>query len=512
MLIERYEPYPTRRSGAPNLIYFSFLIVFLVATRIPLGPRYLYYFDSANFALSLENFNPALHQPQPPGYPLFVLLIRFIHLWVARPEQVLMVAGLLAATAAIVAGYFLARQMFGNTAALLSAALLVSTPAFWYAGITNQIRLCLAMASMGVGLVAWNALKRPHDPRWLYASFAALGIASGFRPETSAILLPLLLWVWWRTGHRFSRLAIGGGILIGCAAPWIAIVTWAVGGPHSFLGMLQAYSQDQFGRTSFFFGATPGHAYNMFLSALVWTFLGAVVWLWAIPYAGKRVLGDNPAETGPFLAIGFLPPFALSAFIHIGDPDQALAAIAFLSIFGAGAVAAAMQKARWRSPYLVAGILIAAHAFLFFRPLPGPAKIVTFRNAERVDNLMSSAIDTVRAIHSPHPLTIVHYGSAVASREISYYFPDAYVVVLPGPGASPGAVAQVFHEHKPYSVLQGPNFDLESKSTRVICLMPPNSPSEALPGWARSGAVFYRRIGDTRRFSVGPYRFFLGGL
>jgi hypothetical protein len=64
---------------APVTLFSALLIVFIVVTRWPLAPRYLYYFDSANFALSLEKFDPAIHQPQPPGYALFVGLIRLIH-------------------------------------------------------------------------------------------------------------------------------------------------------------------------------------------------------------------------------------------------------------------------------------------------------------------------------------------------------------------------------------------------------------------------------------------------
>ena len=104
------------------------LLGFVVATRWPLAPRYLYYFDSANFALSLERFNPALHQPQPPGYPLFVALIRFIHLWVTDAQHVLLIAGLLAAGAAILLIRVVASDLFGPTAGILAMTLLASNP------------------------------------------------------------------------------------------------------------------------------------------------------------------------------------------------------------------------------------------------------------------------------------------------------------------------------------------------------------------------------------------------
>src|SRR5690348_6908328 len=115
-------------------LFSALLIVFIIVTRWPLAPRYLYYFDSANFALSLDKFDPAIHQPQPPGYALFVGLIRLIHFWVERPEQVLLIAGILAACAATLLIRFFAADMFGRNAGILAAALLASSPVFWFAG------------------------------------------------------------------------------------------------------------------------------------------------------------------------------------------------------------------------------------------------------------------------------------------------------------------------------------------------------------------------------------------
>src|SRR5512142_1501004 len=102
-----------RQKSVSLAVWFGVVFLYLVATRWPLAPAHLYYFDSANFALALEHFDPSLHQPQPPGYPLFVALTRLIHVFVIRPEHVFVIAGLIAAFAAVALAWALAREMFG---------------------------------------------------------------------------------------------------------------------------------------------------------------------------------------------------------------------------------------------------------------------------------------------------------------------------------------------------------------------------------------------------------------
>ena len=50
------------------------LIAGTALTRTVFRSRFLYDLDSVNFALALQRFDPAVHQPHPPGYFLYVCL------------------------------------------------------------------------------------------------------------------------------------------------------------------------------------------------------------------------------------------------------------------------------------------------------------------------------------------------------------------------------------------------------------------------------------------------------
>src|SRR6202008_1904391 len=52
-------------------------VAYLAAHLISLAPS-LEDIDSINFALGLRDYNPAEHQPHPPGYPVYIGLGRFV--------------------------------------------------------------------------------------------------------------------------------------------------------------------------------------------------------------------------------------------------------------------------------------------------------------------------------------------------------------------------------------------------------------------------------------------------
>ena len=61
-----------------TLWILGFLAVFI--TRLPASYAKLYSFDSVNLAYALREFDPTRNQPQPPGYPVFVMLARSLQI------------------------------------------------------------------------------------------------------------------------------------------------------------------------------------------------------------------------------------------------------------------------------------------------------------------------------------------------------------------------------------------------------------------------------------------------
>ena len=509
---------PDRNRWLRGVAAAGAVFLLLAATRWPLAPKRLYFFDSANFALALEHFDPSLHQPQPPGYPLFVGLIRLIHVFVADPQRVLLIAGLLGAWTAVLMMMALGREMFGWKAGVLAAALLFAAPPFWLAGITNQIRIFLAVGSLGTALFAWRARQAGTSAGWLYAAFAWLGIAAGFRPVESVLLLPLLCWVWVRRGYSGRQLA--WAILILCAAvtPWAIVTVAAMGGAHKAIEVLWGYANEQFHGSSRLFGAAGPAALHMLAQAAVWNLLGAVAWIWALPSRSVRQAYAAWDVQVRFLCIWFVPPFLFSAFVHIGDPDQALTTVPALCLFGAAVLSCFAERGEIRRVAALAGAVVVVGAILFFLPPRWKlARASSYRAVASIGRITDGAISAIDEVRGDDRSVIIDYGFPVSYRQIAYYFPNDYVVFLPGLPSSPASAGEawVFLHHKFSAYSTGGDVVLPP-ARRILFLLPlglePGALAPELPRTDRKGRVFYTSSTSLpqKQFQFGAYRLTLG--
>src|ERR1700740_2298672 len=104
--------------------FWIIVVALLLLTRIPAMARYLS-IDNVNLALSLEKFDPRIHQPQPPGYPFFVFFARMVNTVFHDAERTFSVVSLLVGAASLCGAYALARRMFSPWAGAAAAFLLL---------------------------------------------------------------------------------------------------------------------------------------------------------------------------------------------------------------------------------------------------------------------------------------------------------------------------------------------------------------------------------------------------
>jgi hypothetical protein len=313
------------------LVLFGLLVL---VTRYPHAPGQLFGFDDVNLAYSMGHFDVRISQPQPPGYPLFVLEMRVLY-WLRfrRAESILLALALAGSIVALVLLAHFGRRIFGGLCGFLAACLLVFHPVFWHAGITSALRVQLAILSLTVGGACWRAWSG--DGRWVVWSAITLGLCAGVRPEIGPVLFPL--WagsalrapVSWKE-RTWALGAMGAAVLL-----WLLPAMFASGGPFMYIRACLPYIADQASQTSGMFGAAPDKWHTTFWRLIVWTCCGILTWTLPGVLAWKRKRGwGMDRDKLAFLALWLLPPLGFAILVHIQDPGQTLAMAPPIALFG----------------------------------------------------------------------------------------------------------------------------------------------------------------------------------
>ena len=322
-----------KRFSGSLLWWAAALAALTLITRIPLRSTQLFAWDSANFALALQHYNVAWHQPQPPGYILYVAAARLVHFVVADANAAYVWLSVVASVGAVWCTVLVGGRLFGAPTGVLGGLILATSSLFWGQGVVAYPYAFLALFSPLIVLLALRNRSGGRDTTLVSA--ALLAIAGGFRPELVPFLLPLWLWgAWWRPRWRWLA---GLGLLAVLVAAWYVPMIWLSGG-------WQTYQSSSSGYFLFFLRATSGfgklllavlentrtlvgYAYNGMGLALL-----PLLYIAGRFFAPPRLVSDTRAQV---LALWLAPPLAFYLLIHIGNPGYLLSFLPALCLLTA---------------------------------------------------------------------------------------------------------------------------------------------------------------------------------
>ncbi len=322
-----------KRFSGSLLWWAAALAALTLITRIPFRSTHLFAWDSANFALALQHYNVAWHQPQPPGYILYVAVARLVHLLVADANAAYVWLSVVVSVGAVWCVVLVGGRLFGKLTGVLGGLVLLTSSLFWGQGVVAYPYAFLALFSSLIVLLALRNRSGGRDTTLVSA--ALLAIAGGFRPELVPFLLPLWLWGAWRR-PRWRWLA-GLGLLAALVAAWYMPMIWLSGG-------WQTYQSASSGYFLFFLSATSGFG-KLLLAVLEntrtlvgYTYNGVGLALLPLLYiAGRffappRLVSDTRAQV---LALWITPPLAFYLLVHIGNPGYLLSFLPALCLLTA---------------------------------------------------------------------------------------------------------------------------------------------------------------------------------
>ena len=315
-------------------------LVFLAA-HVPFLPPTLEDIDSINFALGVQDFTVARHQPHPPGYPVYIALGKIStsilrQAGVPSPEPRGLAIWSAISGAALVwflYGFFFAIGLAGRGMQTLGGGLqpapvarwatvvAVTSPLFWFTALRPLSDMTGLAAALGAQALIASAIAGTGKLRALTWGGLVTGLAIGIRAQTFLLTVPLLglALLLPRAGLRArDRIAAIVAVSIGVLAWGIPLIV-ASGGLSGYAAALGSQAGEDFsGVVMLWTTRQPRVA----LDALVYSFL----WPWGHPVAGGlvvaiafvgavRLVWKMPRALG-LLCVAFVPYAVFHLLFH----------------------------------------------------------------------------------------------------------------------------------------------------------------------------------------------------
>ena len=318
---------------------FVVLLALLVIVRWPAHARYLYEWDSVQYARAAIEFDVYRHQPHPPGYPLWVLALwGFVRLGLdANTAQIAL--ALLFAAGALAFFYRLTLRLSREGTPAVAVACLAFAPGVaLYCSVAANYTADL-FTSAAIGLLAarlWEGERRVAP--WACGLLAAM---MGVRPSGAMMMAPLLavaLMRALRLDWRAWALALAPGAFV--LAAWLVPLARMHDGLLPLWRFSRAAVEAHFKNTSLLYGASADQHRAMVENGAKWIAMDlavpvAVVLLLAlltriVPVRPDPVVVASPPPTfhrPAFYALWILPNLAAVFLIHAPKPGYVLVSI-----------------------------------------------------------------------------------------------------------------------------------------------------------------------------------------
>lgn len=408
-----------------------------LAASIPFRSRYLYHWDSVNFALSLFKYDVRLHQPHPPGYFFYSMLGRLVNVLFHDPNTSLVAISIASGAFGVAAIYWLGNRMFSRKVGVVVALLAISSPMHWF---QSEVALSYELEFFIVILLAGLCYLQICGNKKVWPWLAILlGIAGGLRQNDLLFLLPLWLFSLVFIGWRERILSVL--FLAVISFTWLVPMIWLSGGIQGYLSVTSANSGlvpesalfladpllKNFERMGVYFGFS-----------LILGFLALPLGIWMLARKWKDWLRDRRAWT---LTLWILPSFIFYGLIYIRQAGYIFTILPVVFLIVALVILEGSKRIRiLLDPETVAtvvtAVVVVANAAFFlaapFRLFGLNLMILQTPSWHSIHERGTFLGDRLQAIRARfNPATTVVIGGAYYFRHPDFYLPD---YVLPSIG------------------------------------------------------------------------------
>ena len=432
------------------------LFVVALALRVPFRSQFAYYWDSAQFALAVGEYNIRISQPHVPGFYLYILAGRLMNLFVGEPHAALVWLSVFAGAWLVSVGYLLATLMFGRNCGWGTGLILLTSPLTWF---HSEIALTTILDSalvVSFVFVCWRAIQR--NVTWFQTIVLAalLAAAGGLRQQTAALLVPLWIYVFWGFAQPRARKFFCATVLAaGLSLLWFLPMLKSAGGLGGYLDLLRLKCQFDRSRIAWAGGGVFAlfmDVYCMGRALWVGLWIAAILPLmelahWVFYEKGAGVVDSYRANRRQLRVLGLwiAPMLLFGLLMYVERPGHALnlfPAVVILASLGLVRFSRQLVIARSWGLYVVFAIVMAVNAalFLFAPPLVTRLSLglrLSAREIQEHDTDLQACFRVIRQNWPAKDVIVYHWYEDFfwGFRQFQYHLPE-YRNVLLRPDAS----------------------------------------------------------------------------
>lgn len=403
------------------------LFILTILTRIPFQSQYLYHWDSVNMAFGIIDFDVLNGAPQFPGYIVYIVLAQVLNSITNDHQMTMVIISIVTSGLAVVAMFYLGRDMFSPITGLIAALFIMTSPLIWFYG---EIALPHAMDLFCIIFSAWllyRIMEGEHRWSWLILTAVFLALVGGFRQQDLLFLGPLILFAIYRIGVvRFIAFGVTGVIV---TLAWFIPLMQLSGGFQTYMENSSNFTAYFWDTTSLLRGAgMTGLRRNLISKLIPYTLyawglaaLPALYWVFQIPQHWREWLKNRKFW---FLTLWVTPTLAFYIIIHMGQQGLVFVFLPAFMLLSAEGLYRLLQfrPAALRVATAVIA-LVGAAIFIIGPTYPfgtnGP-KLLTYATLRENDQLLANEITIVRENFAPENTLLL----ASSWRFIQYYLPE----------------------------------------------------------------------------------------
>lgn len=216
----------------------SLLALGVVATRLPFISRYLFEFDSVDFAIATFRFDLMQYTPHPPGYILHVLLGKWLTGVTGDINLAYIWLSILLSVGSVLFLWRAGSHLRGERVGVIAGVLWLFAPMFWFYGEIATSYVHEAFFAAAILYYGIRLIREGSQQQLLFWLVVLFSLSIGARQSSVLFFTPAILYL-------FLHVRPPAGVLIKCVAlfavvsfAWLLAMIGESGGLTTYLNAL----------------------------------------------------------------------------------------------------------------------------------------------------------------------------------------------------------------------------------------------------------------------------------